>query len=222
MDCCDKCVDYGCFGPRENRERFRPWKKKSRATMEAEKQAKEAKTAKKRKRHRKHRTTKAADQPNVVDSPHRSSAEAGPSASKSTAGPSAHDAGSSTSSNVPGEEPQSSPSQFNPDSLQDEEHTKKGKGREIDLGHPTNQAADSQSAAHVLHHHDQQGDHIKAGSSTFPAADEADVQHVVLQLQKQVEQLRQRLDDSQRKAETERYLLEKEVKELRSQVRRVS
>ncbi|KIJ11908.1 hypothetical protein PAXINDRAFT_15239, partial [Paxillus involutus ATCC 200175] len=40
MDCGEQCVDYTCFGPRENREKFRPWKKKSRAVIEAEERAK--------------------------------------------------------------------------------------------------------------------------------------------------------------------------------------
>jgi hypothetical protein len=53
MDCGEQCVDYCCFGPRENRERFRPWKKKSRAVMEAEEQAKKEKRKKNARRHRK-------------------------------------------------------------------------------------------------------------------------------------------------------------------------
>ncbi|KIJ08955.1 hypothetical protein PAXINDRAFT_17941 [Paxillus involutus ATCC 200175] len=36
MDYGEQCVDYFCFGPRENRGRFRPWKKKSRAVIEAD------------------------------------------------------------------------------------------------------------------------------------------------------------------------------------------
>ncbi|KAF9222336.1 WD40 repeat-like protein [Gyrodon lividus] len=65
MDSCGQCLDYFCGGPRPNRERFRPWKKKSRAVLEAEEQArKEKKRAKPRKhQHRKNnapRTQKAA------------------------------------------------------------------------------------------------------------------------------------------------------------------
>ncbi|KIK78874.1 hypothetical protein PAXRUDRAFT_771505, partial [Paxillus rubicundulus Ve08.2h10] len=43
MDCCAKCLNYFCVGPRADRERFRPWKKKLRAVLEGEKQAKEEK-----------------------------------------------------------------------------------------------------------------------------------------------------------------------------------
>ncbi|KAF8835694.1 hypothetical protein BDN67DRAFT_1015309 [Paxillus ammoniavirescens] len=46
MDCGEQCIDYICFGPRENRERFRPWKKKSRAVIEAEEHAKKGKKKK--------------------------------------------------------------------------------------------------------------------------------------------------------------------------------
>ncbi|KIJ04527.1 hypothetical protein PAXINDRAFT_22178, partial [Paxillus involutus ATCC 200175] len=334
MDGCEKCVDYGCFGPRENRERFHPWKKKSRATMEAEKQAKEAKTAKKRKHHRRPRTTKSADPPSVVHPTHHldhesdsvkvvsptspaaheadrqrivlhlqeqneqlrrerddavaalekaaaerdasegtrgieelphgsheadeplqpqrptgteyclrtpcnpaaanndgsssfelgspgtkagpSSTQEGPSGSKSTADPSAYEAGPSTSLHVSGEEPQSRSLQFNLDSLQVEPHVHKGKRREIDLGHPTNQAADSQSALYAPHHHNPQRDDFKADSSTYPAADDVDYHRVSMLLQEQVEQLRRQLDDSKRKAEAEMYLLENAIKELGS------
>ncbi|KAF8836006.1 WD40 repeat-like protein [Paxillus ammoniavirescens] len=67
MDCGEKCVDYLCFGPRENRERFRPWKKKSREVMEAEEQAKKAKgKGKGKQKVRRHRTPKVADPQNVV------------------------------------------------------------------------------------------------------------------------------------------------------------
>jgi hypothetical protein len=89
MYCCDKCVDYGCFGPRENRERFRPWKKKSRATMEAEKQAK---TAKKRKHHRKHRTTKVAEPSSVVHPPHHLDPQSDSAKAVSPASPAAQEA----------------------------------------------------------------------------------------------------------------------------------
>ncbi|KAF8837780.1 WD40 repeat-like protein [Paxillus ammoniavirescens] len=46
MDCSKQCVDYICFGPRENCERFRPWKKKLRAVIEAEERAKKGKKKK--------------------------------------------------------------------------------------------------------------------------------------------------------------------------------
>jgi hypothetical protein len=62
MDCCTKCLDYFCVGPRADRERFRPWKKKSREVIEAEKQAKKEKRKGKA---RKHRTTKVNSQ-NVI------------------------------------------------------------------------------------------------------------------------------------------------------------
>ncbi|KIJ08958.1 hypothetical protein PAXINDRAFT_172698 [Paxillus involutus ATCC 200175] len=53
MDCGEQCVDYFCFGPRENRERFRPWKKKTRAVIEAEERAKKEKRKKNTRKHRK-------------------------------------------------------------------------------------------------------------------------------------------------------------------------
>ncbi|KAF8834156.1 WD40 repeat-like protein [Paxillus ammoniavirescens] len=53
LDCGEKWVDYLCFGPRENRERFRPWKKKSREVIGAEKQAKKQKRKGKARGHRK-------------------------------------------------------------------------------------------------------------------------------------------------------------------------
>ncbi|KIJ09184.1 hypothetical protein PAXINDRAFT_17718 [Paxillus involutus ATCC 200175] len=62
MDCCGKCLDYFCVGPRADRERFRPWKKKSRAVLEAEKQAKEEKKrakAEKRRAERRRRRNRA-------------------------------------------------------------------------------------------------------------------------------------------------------------------
>ncbi|KAF9219592.1 hypothetical protein BS17DRAFT_384379 [Gyrodon lividus] len=43
MDCCGKCLDYFCVGPRADRERFRPWKKKPRAVVEADERAREEK-----------------------------------------------------------------------------------------------------------------------------------------------------------------------------------
>jgi hypothetical protein len=62
MDCCTKCLDYFCVGPRADRETFRPWKKKSRAVLEAEKQAKEEKRrakAEKRRAERRRRRNRA-------------------------------------------------------------------------------------------------------------------------------------------------------------------
>ncbi|KAF9221724.1 WD40 repeat-like protein [Gyrodon lividus] len=43
MDCCGKCLDYFCVGPRADRETFRPWRKKPRALFEAEERAREEK-----------------------------------------------------------------------------------------------------------------------------------------------------------------------------------
>ncbi|KAF9222270.1 hypothetical protein BS17DRAFT_181731 [Gyrodon lividus] len=63
MDSCGQCLDYFCVGPRPNRERFRPWKKKSRAVLEAEEQARKEKKRAKARKHRKNnapRTQKAA------------------------------------------------------------------------------------------------------------------------------------------------------------------
>ncbi|KAF8833955.1 hypothetical protein BDN67DRAFT_650548 [Paxillus ammoniavirescens] len=68
MDCCGKCLDYFCVGPRADRETFRPWNKKSRAVLEAEKQAKKEKRKGKGKG-RKHRKTKAANSQNAVTHP---------------------------------------------------------------------------------------------------------------------------------------------------------
>ncbi|KAF8836598.1 hypothetical protein BDN67DRAFT_282636 [Paxillus ammoniavirescens] len=62
MDCGEQCIDYFCFGPRDNRERFRPWKKKSRAVIEAEEQAKKEK----KKNARRHRKSKAPKAQNAV------------------------------------------------------------------------------------------------------------------------------------------------------------
>ncbi|KAF8834965.1 WD40 repeat-like protein [Paxillus ammoniavirescens] len=62
MDCCGKCLDYFCVGPRADRERCRPWKKKSRAVLEAEKQAKKEKRkakAEKRRADRRRRRNQA-------------------------------------------------------------------------------------------------------------------------------------------------------------------
>ncbi|KAF9231480.1 hypothetical protein BU15DRAFT_82344 [Melanogaster broomeanus] len=44
MDSCDKFLDYFCIGPRLDRERFRPWKKKCPAAIEADRQNKGSKT----------------------------------------------------------------------------------------------------------------------------------------------------------------------------------
>ncbi|KIK93250.1 hypothetical protein PAXRUDRAFT_829161 [Paxillus rubicundulus Ve08.2h10] len=64
MDCCAKCLDYFCVGPRADRERFRPWKKKSRAVLEAEKQAKKekerAKAEKRRAKRRRRRNERTS------------------------------------------------------------------------------------------------------------------------------------------------------------------
>ncbi|KIJ13546.1 hypothetical protein PAXINDRAFT_13671 [Paxillus involutus ATCC 200175] len=130
LDGCEKCIDYFCFGPRENRERFRPWKKKSRAVMEAE------------------------------------------------------------------------------------EQTKKGKGKKTARRHPTSKAAESQNSAHPRRHHDRRHD-VKAGST--PAADDSDPQHLILQLQDQIMNLRRQLDDAvaaKEKAEAERDGLQKNAEEL--------
>ncbi|KIJ14706.1 hypothetical protein PAXINDRAFT_12532, partial [Paxillus involutus ATCC 200175] len=71
LDGCGKCVDYVCFGPRENRERFRPWKKKSCAVTEAEEQAKKGKKKKKKKKHsRRHPTTKVTGSQNALQPSH--------------------------------------------------------------------------------------------------------------------------------------------------------
>ncbi|KAF9232502.1 hypothetical protein BU15DRAFT_81156 [Melanogaster broomeanus] len=43
LDGCGKCLDYFCGGPRPDRERFRPWKKKSTAVIQAEQRLQEAK-----------------------------------------------------------------------------------------------------------------------------------------------------------------------------------
>ncbi|KAF9222263.1 hypothetical protein BS17DRAFT_783421 [Gyrodon lividus] len=53
MDCCGQCLDYFCVGPRANREKFRPWKKKSRAVLEAEERAREEKGREEARKHRK-------------------------------------------------------------------------------------------------------------------------------------------------------------------------
>ncbi|KAF8839806.1 WD40 repeat-like protein [Paxillus ammoniavirescens] len=130
LDGCEKCIDYLCFGPRENRERFRPWKKKSRAVMEAEEEA------------------------------------------------------------------------------------KKGKGRKTARGHPTSKAAESQNSAHPRRHHDRRHD-VKAGST--PAPDDADPQHLVLQLQEQNMNLRRQLDDAvaaKEKAEAEMDGLQRNTEEF--------
>ncbi|KAF8839815.1 WD40 repeat-like protein [Paxillus ammoniavirescens] len=67
MDCCGKCLDYFCVGPRADRETFRPWKKKSRAVIEAEEQAKKRK---KKGKARRRRSTKVPDSQNTVHPPH--------------------------------------------------------------------------------------------------------------------------------------------------------
>ncbi|KIK78280.1 hypothetical protein PAXRUDRAFT_834635 [Paxillus rubicundulus Ve08.2h10] len=64
MDYCAKCLDYFCVRPHADRERFRPWKKKSRAVLEAEKQAKEekerAKAEKRRAKRRRRRNERTS------------------------------------------------------------------------------------------------------------------------------------------------------------------
>ncbi|KIJ11907.1 hypothetical protein PAXINDRAFT_171536 [Paxillus involutus ATCC 200175] len=57
-DCGKQCVDYFCLGPREDRERFRPWRKRSRAVIETEEQAKKNKTTKNAPRHRQSKAPK--------------------------------------------------------------------------------------------------------------------------------------------------------------------
>ncbi|KIK74632.1 hypothetical protein PAXRUDRAFT_530804 [Paxillus rubicundulus Ve08.2h10] len=53
MDCSEKCVDYLCFGPRQNRERFHPWKNQSREVMETEERSKNGKNKKSPRRYSK-------------------------------------------------------------------------------------------------------------------------------------------------------------------------
>ncbi|KAF9218710.1 hypothetical protein BS17DRAFT_790826, partial [Gyrodon lividus] len=82
------------------------------------------------------------------------------------------------------------------------------------------------------HHHDTQWEHIKSASTVSPDADEAtferlgdsqvdetNPQRVIVQLQKDIEQLTRQLDDvaaAKLKVEAERDGLSKKVKELRS------
>ncbi|KAF8845928.1 WD40 repeat-like protein [Paxillus ammoniavirescens] len=63
-----KCVDHFGFEPWGNREKFRPWKKKSRVVITAEEQAK---NAKKRDNARRHPTSKATDSQDAANPPHR-------------------------------------------------------------------------------------------------------------------------------------------------------
>ncbi|KAF9230136.1 hypothetical protein BU15DRAFT_83999 [Melanogaster broomeanus] len=69
MDSCGKCLDYFCVGPRPDRERFRPWRKKSPAVIKAEQQLKEDK------RRVRHATKKAARTQKGHASPDRAMVE---------------------------------------------------------------------------------------------------------------------------------------------------
>ncbi|KIJ07446.1 hypothetical protein PAXINDRAFT_19365 [Paxillus involutus ATCC 200175] len=134
------------------------------------------------------------------------SAEAGPS---SRSGPFTLQAGPSTTSRRPPDGHPSSSMQRNSDSLQAAERANE-KRKETTLSDPTSHTTHPQNAVRAPHH-DAQRDNIRAGST----ADDGDLQRINLQLQEQNEQLRRRLDDMERK-EAERYMLDKELAELRS------
>jgi hypothetical protein len=135
--------------------------------------------------------------------------------SRSDHGPSTLQAGPSTSSNAPPESHLSSSMQFNSDSVQAEERVNEQR-RETTLSNPTSHATPSQTAVHGPHHNDARMYDIGMGSTAYTTADDGDLQRFNLQLQEQNEQLRRRLDDMERRAEVERYMLEKELAELRS------
>ncbi|KIK93126.1 hypothetical protein PAXRUDRAFT_145732, partial [Paxillus rubicundulus Ve08.2h10] len=136
-----------------------------------------------------------------------SSVGAGPS-SRSYTGPFTLQTAPSTSFNDPPDGRPSSSMQYNSDLVQEEEQANENRTNTT-LNDPTSYAAHPQIDPH-------NGD-IKAGPSPAPtAADVVDLQRLILQLQEQNEQFRQQLDDSKQKAEAERYILEKEVAELRS------
>ncbi|KAF8834961.1 hypothetical protein BDN67DRAFT_975651 [Paxillus ammoniavirescens] len=153
----------------------------------------------------------------INDADHPSLKSGSPSAvagafSLSDHGRSTPHADPSTSSNAPPETRPSSSAQVNSDSVQAKERVNE-QTRETALSDPMSHVTPSSQTAVRPHHNDARRYDIRSGST---AADEADLQRVVLQLQEQNEQLRRQLDDTTRKAEAERYMLEKEVAELRS------
>ncbi|KIJ07084.1 hypothetical protein PAXINDRAFT_19710 [Paxillus involutus ATCC 200175] len=68
----------------------------------------------------------------------------------------------------------------------------------------TNKAIDSHHSRHPSHYRDPTKNDLTMASPASTAADMANVQRVLLQLQEQVEQLRQRVDDPTRKVAAER------------------
>ncbi|KAF9233554.1 hypothetical protein BU15DRAFT_80004 [Melanogaster broomeanus] len=71
LDNCGKCLDYFCgHGPRANRETFRPWRKKSRALIEAEQRVKEERRRAKARRDRWTEPGRKAASPASPDADH--------------------------------------------------------------------------------------------------------------------------------------------------------
>jgi hypothetical protein len=139
---------------------------------------------------------------------------AGPS-SRSDTGPLTLQVGPSTSANDPPDGRPSSSVQCNSDSLQAAERANE-KRRETILSGRTSHTTHPQNAVRARHHHDAQSGNIRAGSTAYTTADDGDLHRVNLQLQEQNEQLRRQFDDFKRQADGERYMLEKELEELRS------
>ncbi|KIJ08256.1 hypothetical protein PAXINDRAFT_18597, partial [Paxillus involutus ATCC 200175] len=130
-----------------------------------------------------------------------SSTQDGPSGgSKSITDPQADH---SAFSNVPSQGHPSGSAQFISDSIKAEEQANE-KGQENALGDPTNKATESQLSVHSLHHHDLPRDDFTMASPASPAADVADLQHAILQLREEVDQLHRRFDDPTRKAVAEK------------------
>ncbi|KAF8835837.1 WD40 repeat-like protein [Paxillus ammoniavirescens] len=106
-------------------------------------------------------------------------------------------------SNLPSQgHPTAGSVQFNSDSIEAEEQANEQR-MEDTPSDPTNGAANSLHFVHPLHHHGPPKNDLTTVSPASTAADMANVQRVLLQLQQQVEQLRQRVDDPTRKVAAE-------------------
>ncbi|KIJ07322.1 hypothetical protein PAXINDRAFT_103008 [Paxillus involutus ATCC 200175] len=106
-------------------------------------------------------------------------------------------------SNVPSQGHPPSPTQFISDSIEAEEQANE-KRKENTFSDQTNKATDSQHRVHPSHHHDPTKNDITMASPASTAADVANLQRGLLQMQEQLDQLRRRFDDPTRKGVAER------------------
>ncbi|KAF8833099.1 hypothetical protein BDN67DRAFT_829034 [Paxillus ammoniavirescens] len=97
-------------------------------------------------------------------------------------------------SNVPSQGHPSGSAQFISGLIEAEEHANE-KMKENTPSDPTNKAAESQHSVHPLHRREAPGDDATTASPASTAADVANLQRGLLQMQEQLDQLRRRFDD---------------------------